>query len=391
MASAKAGHEQHPNKITMKEAKKCSSCNKRFSNGVICDKCNSYLHFRCAGIKVKEITSIKDSWTCAQCKQHASDVTLQCTQCLDGKKIREEAASLKTVISVITKELNIANDLLNNERKVNSTQANKLIIFETTINKQSEEILELKALLNDIKVNDKLCEQNRFSKLNNLNSLNEFPPISQTYTPTRIYSSVGKTKKYTHTSDIVKKNKNATVRKVNPDQEVITTKPVLVLGDSIIKHIQNSVGDKCQVQVFPGIRADELENRPIVKNESLVTLDPSVIVLHVGTNNIEHASCADEVMGNIYNTIRVIKNRFKKAKLVVNGIVYRRDINNAYIDNINNSIRWACDNLHTVFLNTNKFLNDKCLGRDGLHLNRLGSSILGSTIKKVTDLFFQGN
>ena len=160
------------------------------------------------------------------------------------------------------------------------------------------------------------------------------------------------------------------------------TKGTLVMGDSMIKH----VGLKsATVNIYRGIRAEQLCKKVEEINPGEVG-DPEIIVLHVGTNNVIGSQNADEVMAEVYELIRCTKKKFPKAKVVVNSIIIRRDVNFSYLRQINENLRWACDALKAVFVDLNRFIDESCLGKDGLHLNRKGSFILGNIIKNVSNI-----
>ncbi|KAG8292369.1 hypothetical protein J6590_041476 [Homalodisca vitripennis] len=72
-----------------------------------------------------------------------------------------------------------------------------------------------------------------------------------------------------------------------------------------------------------------------------MTKDPQAVVLHFGTNDLDCLQNAEDVMGAMYKDLQV------------------------------------------VYVNSGKYINDSCLARDGVHLNRKGSDILGKVINKV--------
>ena len=164
---------------------------------------------------------------------------------------------------------------------------------------------------------------------------------------------------------------------------------VLVCGDSMIKHVK--VKNASEVKVFRGIRAEQLSRK--LESEIRDSAHMKTVVLHVGTNDIKRSTSPDDVMGEVYDLIRSVKKKCPTACVVVNSIVRRRDVSALYIDNINSSLRWACSVLGAVYNDVTRYLDASCLARDGLHLNRKGSHILGKVIEHVIDICekFQGN
>lgn len=162
----------------------------------------------------------------------------------------------------------------------------------------------------------------------------------------------------------------------------------LVIGDSMIKYAQPQ---GCTVMAFPGIHAAQLrarvENMPPEKKIGVTT-----VILHVGTNDLHRTSSADDVMGEVVNLIKATKQTFPNVNIVVNNIVNRRDKSRRLVNKTNYNIRWACKDLNVVCNDINKYLDDTCLARDGLHLNRKGVYILDRVLSNVSKICCdQGN
>ena len=141
-------------------------------------------------------------------------------------------------------------------------------------------------------------------------------------------------------------------------------KDTLIFGDSIIKHVKVTNAD--EINVYRGINSAQLCS----KMENSTNKEASLIVLHVGTNDIMRWKNEDETMGEVYNAIRCAKKNFPRARVIVNGIVYRRDVPLRFINSVNKNIRWACNALNAIYCDLSRYLDDSCLCKDGLHLNR---------------------
>jgi lysophospholipase L1-like esterase len=61
-------------------------------------------------------------------------------------------------------------------------------------------------------------------------------------------------------------------------------------------------------------------------------------------------------------------------------------VNKQHIDEVNYNIRWACETLGALFCEVNKYVKYDCLGKDGVHLNRKGSFLLGRYIENAIAL-----
>lgn len=165
---------------------------------------------------------------------------------------------------------------------------------------------------------------------------------------------------------------------------------ILVLGDSLIRYS----GDVCRregavVECLPGIRSEQLGR----KIESMVDKrEEKVVLIHVGTNDIKRAISDDHVVGEIYDLCTVAKQKFKNAKIIVSGIIKRRDVSIKRIDNINRGIDWICYKKGLHFINPNSWVGERDLARDGLHLNRRGSFNLGKCFSNaIKNSIQQGN
>lgn len=63
---------------------------------------------------------------------------------------------------------------------------------------------------------------------------------------------------------------------------------------------------------------------------------------------------------------------------MVNSVTYRRDISHRYLLKVNENINWACQALKVTYCDVYSRVNDRGIGCDRLHLNGLGSNILGN-------------
>lgn len=162
----------------------------------------------------------------------------------------------------------------------------------------------------------------------------------------------------------------------------INIKQSLLIGDSIIKYV---MPENCQVNTYPGIYVDQLKNKITIMDNKERSLFKTVII-HVGTNDLSKCRSPDDVMGRMYNLILLAKTLFPKANIVINSIVKRRDISLKLVKITNRNIKWICRELKVVFFELNKYIDTRCLGRDGLHLNRRGSYYLEKIIDNINKI-----
>lgn len=147
---------------------------------------------------------------------------------------------------------------------------------------------------------------------------------------------------------------------------------VVVLGDSMLKF----AGDKCReaghdVYCFPGIKIEELKHQV----ESL-RLD-NVVAIHVGSNNIQRGVQAEEIMGDTMDLIDHIRKQNPRTQIIISGILQRRDVSWRRIRRINEELDWLCVTRNCLMVDGNCWIGNDDIARDGIHLNRNGSSKFG--------------
>lgn len=174
--------------------------------------------------------------------------------------------------------------------------------------------------------------------------------------------------------------------KINPKTEAKNkSASVRIIGDSMLRYS----GEGCKkqgadVECFPGIRVEQLTRRIENMEEGG---HEEVVLLNVGTNNIKSSMSADHLMGEVWDLGVAAKKKFKRAKIVVSGVIRRKDTPIGYIDAINQNIDWACERLGLGFFDPNCWLRWNDLGRDGVHLNRNGSFKMSELLCNVVRHF----
>jgi len=98
-----------------------------------------------------------------------------------------------------------------------------------------------------------------------------------------------------------------------------------VLGDSIIRNVEIKCPD-IKVGCFPGIRTEQLQR--VIEKRDLG--NPDAVVIHVGTNDIQRTRNLDYVMGDVYDLIITKKSKFAASKIVLSGVLRRRDVTAAH-------------------------------------------------------------
>ena len=129
-----------------------------------------------------------------------------------------------------------------------------------------------------------------------------------------------------------------------------------------------------------------------LQNGELDHVNPKVIVVLAGTNNVPSTSTAAEIAQGIKAIVDVCRQKAPKATIVLMGIFPRHDKPGAMsiINDVNSQIAKFADGKQIRFLNINDKLADKD-GRlfegvhngDGLHLDLKGYQIWADALKPV--------
>ncbi|KAG8325213.1 SUMO1 sentrin specific peptidase 8 [Homalodisca vitripennis] len=167
----------------------------------------------------------------------------------------------------------------------------------------------------------------------------------------------------------------------NPNLRDEKKKSFLVIGDSIIKHVSIPNG---KMHCYRGATATQIDKKIVSMSKG--TDKPHTVFIHAGTNDLSNTYCPEDVMGALYNTILTTKKSFPDACLVTNSIIARRDVSPGILHQTNQNIRWLCKELGVIYLNVGNYLDDSCLAKDGIHLNRKGTFILSKVIAKTASL-----
>lgn len=153
----------------------------------------------------------------------------------------------------------------------------------------------------------------------------------------------------------------------------------IIFGDSIVKSVRLP---HCICKAYPGVRIEQLQYKLM---NSILLKCPLVVLLHVGTNNL-NIDNSTRICNKMRDLVLTVKKKFPKSLIIVSAVLYRFNINRSFINKINDRIQRDCDKTHAIFLNVNKFLDDFCFSNDGLHLNQTGINKFSRTLKSVLDI-----
>ena len=165
----------------------------------------------------------------------------------------------------------------------------------------------------------------------------------------------------------------------------------LVIGDSQLRHAATEIRiGGVGTAVFPGIRMGEISKR--LHYLKMQGERFNSIVIHAGTNNVIQAKSPWDIANDLKAVIEEGKTLFPSAYWAVSGVLHRRDVQDRFIQAVNQCTESACQEQGWRYVDPNCWIQDKDLAVDGLHLNRAGSRKLGMLLTKVANsLKNQGN
>ena len=112
-------------------------------------------------------------------------------------------------------------------------------------------------------------------------------------------------------------------------------------------------------------------------------LGSSDTVVHVGTNDLRRTGNLDYVMGDVYNLKNTAKTKFSTTRLVLSGVLQRRDMSWRRIGTAKDRPEWVANTLGVTFVDPNSWVDNWDFSRDGLHINRRGARQLGQLYVRV--------
>ena len=161
-----------------------------------------------------------------------------------------------------------------------------------------------------------------------------------------------------------------TVRSQESKQDIV------IIGDSIIKHINPTKLSKRKVHKFtyPGKTASDRNNELSLIN---IHSMPSHVIVHAGTSNIPLQS-ADQCTNDIEKLIAGVKQILPNSKIGISSITMRQHIESASkINEVNEKIKTITPKHEVKFID-NSSLDKTSLNVSKLHLNAKGSAILAT-------------
>ena len=286
---------------------------------------------------------------------------------------------LKDEISFLKEEIcqknHIINKLTENSSmrdKENLSHRSKYLIFakhdETVdINELQSQRTKAKHLLEDQLIAIRLQKHNEFIKNN---------AICKNINGNRKNSIKSHLSTINDTKD---KHLNPTSSK-DVNKKIIAPKNVIVCGDSMVNGIEsNGISSKeykAIIRSFSGSTSKDF----IDYVKPLVLKKPDVLVIHVGTNDL--TKNVNNTIENIQQIVNHVREISEKTKVVLSNICYREDRSdlNGIRNKVNTDLKKLGDEMKVNIID-NGNIDQSCLARKKLHLNKKGLAKLSKNIK----------
>jgi len=155
----------------------------------------------------------------------------------------------------------------------------------------------------------------------------------------------------------------------------------VVVGDSILRNVGAECADM-MVECFPGIKTEQLHR--VIERRDLGS--PETVIIHVGANDMRATRNLDFIMGEVYALVSMAKKKLPNCRLVLSGVLRRRDVSWRRIGALNDRFDWVANALGLTFVDPNSWIEDGDFARDGLHLNGRGKRRLGQLYARVSGL-----
>jgi len=141
----------------------------------------------------------------------------------------------------------------------------------------------------------------------------------------------------------------------------------IVVGDLIVHNFEAEHADM-KVECFPGIKTEQ-PHRAMEKTD---LVSPETVIIHVGTNDLRTTRNLGFVMGEVYALVSRTKKKLPNCRLVLNGVLRRRDVSWRHTGALNDRFDWVANALGLTFVDLISWIEDGDFASDELHLNGRG-------------------
>jgi len=128
------------------------------------------------------------------------------------------------------------------------------------------------------------------------------------------------------------------------------------------------VGTECsdmKMECLQGIRMEKMHT--VIENRDQGS--PYTVIIHVGTNDLRRNRNLNYVMGDVYNLVNTAKTKFSTSRVVLSGVLQRRDTSWRHIGAVNSRYELVAKTLGVTFVDPNSWVDNWDFGRDVFHIN----------------------
>ena len=194
-------------------------------------------------------------------------------------------------------------------------------------------------------------------------------------------SKQGKKKKNAQAQEPQNEGKNAKVNQQDT-QTSRSNEETIIIGDSIIKGLRRDLLSQAAkrrvtVRSFPSATTTDMKHYL----QLCVELNPKMIILHTGTNDLKSSTSPREVAEKIVDLGNMITSRSPDTQLTISSLTTRLDE-----DSLTKKVT-DCNKVLRTFCNQNGWgfvkhpnIDESCLNDSKLHLNKKGIAVLASNL-----------
>ena len=84
---------------------------------------------------------------------------------------------------------------------------------------------------------------------------------------------------------------------------------------------------------------------------------PDAVVIHIGTNDLRRTGNLNYVTGDVYDLINMVKTKFSTSRVVLSGVLRRRDVSWRRNGAANDSLEWVANTLGVTFVDPNSLVD----------------------------------
>lgn len=325
---------------------KCSKCNKVVKNGILCDLCDKWIHFKCSKLSEENLPDENAEWICPRCQDRENGVVTLNETTLDSSE--GTIASLNKVI--------------------------KLLKDDIIHLKEENERLRPKLSGNSVNNDWNIAPKHKTFRPNfSANNLTDFPPLKNKFEVlTTVDDRVERIKE-------VSQNEQTGQNKSSKNNFRPRSLNVCLYADSQGRDIYKGLRDshhKFYSMVKPGAKFKDV-------TETAQYDSSNATVFLAGTNDIA-CNGRKELLSSLRKRIQDLQNR-KASNLLVFSVPHRHDLPDTSIINFevqqaNRDIFNVCKHFNNVTFVDISRLGRRFHTRNGLHLNTLGKKFVSSKI-----------